>query len=162
MINSSTLILTLFAMMAAQADAADAITRGDTAAKALLEDGRWSLIQHSVYLAKAPTDRLLFWKSGAPLQQLQSDAKATATPFPQLVPLVEQARQLFLKEYAEQIQKGQLAPPATPPGPATPPPPATDTGLVTDEAGPGYGTIVIAVLVGGGVLWGLSKLLGGR
>lgn len=61
------LIQMLLAMWAAQDGRPDALTRGDAAAKALLDTGAWSLIDYSVYIAKPPAERLAFWAKGGPL-----------------------------------------------------------------------------------------------
>lgn len=103
-LESNAIVLALLATMAAQQKADDALTRGDAAAKALSEQGKWNLIQSALYGVKSPADKVLYWASGEALADFAPDST-----------LIEAAKKLYLQEYAKQIQEGKLEAPVSMP-----------------------------------------------
>lgn len=132
----SAIVLALLATAAAQANKPDAITRGDVAAKALLDNGQWNAIKYGIYLTKAPNDRVEYWRSGEGLADLQPDST-----------LVEMAKKLYAQEYAE-TQGG-----------TKPSKGSSESTTSGSEPSSGYGTggLIKVAAIGGG-LWLISKI----
>lgn len=133
---NSPLVLALLAIMAAQQQAVDAVARGDVAAKALLDDGKWNVIDWGLYTAKTPEQKALYWASGEALGDMLPSSS-----------LVETATKLFAQEYAAQIQEGTIQAPHS---------------MVKDKPATGGGGGIFLLAGAGLAVWGLSKFLGRR
>lgn len=130
----SAVVLALLATAAAQASKPDAITRGDVAAKALLDNGQWGLAKYAIYLVKTPNERVEYWRSGEGLADLQPDST-----------LVEMAKKLYAQEYAE-TQGG-----------TKPSKGSSESSSSSSESSSSGGGLIKVVGIGG-ALWLLSKI----